>query len=212
MRVTLKSFAPPPSALSVAVLALALCLAPNIVSAADTDPAAGQIESFDSALIATMKAGESLGVKGRMRKLEPAVEHAFNLPAMAQYAVGPAWAKFSDADKAAVIEAFKRYSVASYASNFSSFSGEVFTVDPKVEERGPDKLVRTRLVTAHHAPVDIVYRMRLSGGSWKIIDIFYQGSISQLTTRRSDFAATVNSGGASALVAHLNALTEKLTK
>jgi len=102
--------------------------------------------------------------------------------------------------------------VANYASNFSSFSCEALSVEPKVDERGPDKLVHTKLVPVHHAPVDIVYRMRQVGGTWKIIDIFYQGSISQLTTRRSDFAATVASGGAAGLVAHLNALTEKLEK
>jgi phospholipid transport system substrate-binding protein len=207
MRISLKTVT-----LSAAALAASLALAPQTVRAEGADPAAGQIETFDSALLSTMKEGSSLGMRGRMHRLQPAVEHAFNLPAMAQYTVGPAWTKFSDADKAAVIEAFTRYSVANYASNFSSYSGDVFTVDPKVDERGPDKLVHTRLVPAHHAPVDIVYRMRQSGGTWKIIDIFYQGSISQLTTRRSDFAATVASGGASALVAHLNALTEKLMK
>ena len=206
MRVSLKSV---PLA---AALTFSLGFAALPARAADGDPAASQIETFDNALLATMKDGPSLGVKGRFRKLQPAVERAFNLPAMAQYTVGPAWAKFSDADKAAVIEAFTRYSVANYASNFSSYSGDVFTVDPKVDERGPDKLVHTRLTPAHHAPVDIIYRMRQSGGSWKIIDIFYQGSISQLTTRRSDFAATVATGGAIALVAHLNALTEKLMK
>ncbi len=204
----------PKSVTLVAAAALVLCLglAPRIVRAEGADPAAGQIEAFDSALLATMKEGASLGMKGRMRRLEPAVERAFNLPAMAQYTVGPAWATFSDADKTAVIEAFTRYSVANYASNFSSFSGETLSVEPKVDERGPDKLVHTKLVPVHHAPVDIVYRMRQVGGTWKIIDIFYQGSISQLTTRRSDFAATVASGGAAGLVAHLNALTEKLEK
>ncbi len=207
MRISLKMIT-----LSAAALAASLALAPQTVRAEGADPAAGQIETFDTALLSMMKEGSSLGMRGRIHKLQPAVEHAFNLPAMAQYTVGPTWAKFSDADKAAVIEAFTRYSVASYASNFNSYSGEAFTVDPKVDERGPDKLVRTKLVVAHHAPVDIVYRMRQSGGSWKIIDIFFQGSISQLTTRRSDFSSTVANGGASALVAHLNALTEKLMK
>ena len=207
MRVSLKS-----ATLAAAVLTLGCGLLSYPARAAESDPAASQIEAFDNALLSTMKEGPSLGMKGRFRKLQPAVERAFNLPAMAQYTVGPAWAKFSDAEKAAVIAAFTRYSVANYASNFSSYSGDVFTIEPKVDERGPDKLVHTRLTPAHHAPVDIVYRMRQSGGSWKIIDIFYQGSISQLTTRRSDFAATVASGGATALVAHLNALTEKLMK
>ena len=207
MRFSLKSVP-----LAAASLSLALGLLTPAARAAEADPAAVQIDTFDNALLATMKEGSSLGLKGRIHRLQPAVEHAFNLPAMTQYAVGPVWAKFSDADKAAVIEAFTRYTVASYASNFSSFSGEVFSIEPKVDERGLDKLVHTKLVTAHHAPVDLVYRMRQSGGTWKIIDIFFDGSISQLTTRRSDFAATVASGGASALVAHLNALTQKLMK
>jgi phospholipid transport system substrate-binding protein len=206
MRISLMS-----TALSAAALALCLGAAP-LVRAADPDPAIGQVEGLDSALLAAMKEGPSLGVKGRFHKLQPAVERAFNMPAMAQFTVGPAWAKFSDADKAAVIAAFTRYSVASYASNFDSFSGQTFTVDPKVDVRGPDKLVRTKLVVANHAPVDIVYRMREAGGTWKIIDILFQGSISQLATRRSDFSATVASGGAAALVAHLNALSDKLMR
>ena len=120
--------------LVAAALALGLGLSAPAARAEGSDPAAGQIEAFDNALLATMKEGASLGMKGRMHRLEPAVERAFNLPAMAQFTVGPAWATFSDADKAAVIEAFKRYSVASYASNFSGFSGETFTVDAKVDE------------------------------------------------------------------------------
>jgi phospholipid transport system substrate-binding protein len=56
------------------------------------------------------------------------------------------------------------------------------------------------------------YRMRNDGGTWKIIDVYFQGTISQLTTRRSDFAAALASGGASALIAHMDAQTEKLLK
>ena len=62
------------------------------------------------------------------------------------------------------------------------------------------------------APVTISYRMRENGGAWKIIDVFYNGSISQLTTRRSDFSATLAQGGAPALIAHLNALADKQMK
>jgi phospholipid transport system substrate-binding protein len=60
--------------------------------------------------------------------------------------------------------------------------------------------------------VVIDYRMRNDGGTWKIIDVLFKGTISQLTTRRSDFAATIAQGGATALVAHMDAQTEKLLK
>jgi len=42
-------------------------------TAADADPAATQVDGFDSALIGAMKAGRAVGVQGRYRALAPAV-------------------------------------------------------------------------------------------------------------------------------------------
>jgi phospholipid transport system substrate-binding protein len=179
---------------------------------AEIDPAAAQVDGFDNVLLSVMKQADQLGVRGRARKLTPEIERAFNLPAMTRFAVGPAWSTMSDSDHAALIAAFTRYSAASYAHNFDGYSGEKFIVDPNVETRGPDKIVKSQLIPGHGAPVVIDYRMRNDGGAWKIIDVYFQGTISQLTTRRSDFAATATTGGASALVAHMDAQTEKLLK
>jgi ABC-type transporter MlaC component len=51
--------------------------------------------------------------------------------------------------------------------------------------------------------------MRQDGGIWKIVDVYY-GAVSQLTTRRADFAAPLASGGATGLVSHLDTLVAKL--
>ncbi len=48
--------------------------------------------------------------------------------------------------------------------------------------------------------------------AWKIIDVFLAGYVSELSTRRSDYAATIASGGAPALVKKLNALADSLAK
>lgn len=192
------------------VSSAALMLAAALPAHAASDPAATQIDSFDNALLAVMKDGKSLGYKGRYARLTPAVERALDLEAMTRVAVGPSWTTMSDTDHVELVRAFKRLTVASYAHNFSSYSGQSFTTDPNVETRGPDKLVRTRLATGSGAPVSISYRMRESGGAWKVIDVYYQGTISQIMTRRSDFASTLASGGPKALVSHLNALADKL--
>jgi len=197
------------AAAAAAVILASLCVSAP-AAYAQTDPAATQVEGFDSVLLSVMKQADALGVRGRERKLTPAIQQAFNLPAMTRFAVGPAWATMSDADHAALIAAFTRYTAASYAHNFNGYSGERFTVDPGVVTRGPDKIVKTKLVPGHGEPVEIDYRMRSDGGAWKIIDVFFEGSISQLTTRRSDFAATLSQGGASALISHMDAQTAKL--
>ncbi len=192
-----------------AAVALALAVQAPIARAAAADPAAARIEAFDASLIDTMKAGPALGAKGRYRKLAPAVEAAFDLPVMTRFAVGPSWATLSEADRQALIRAFTRLTVASYAHNFDRFGGEKFEIDPTVQSRGADKIVRCRLTTSDGKTVNLLYRMHPSGAGWKIVDVYYD-AISQLTTRRSDFAAPLASGGAKSLLAHLAATSDKL--
>ena len=193
-------------------MAAGMLLALSLGRAARADPATGQIEAFDTALVDTMKAAKDLGVQGRYHRLEPAVARAFDFAAMTRIAVGPSWASIPTAQQQALIGAFERLTAASYAHNFNGYSGERIEVDPNVLTRGPDKVVTTHLISPGQAPVTIAYRMREAGGGWKIIDVFYNGAISQLTTRRSDFAATLAQGGAPALIAHLNALADKQLK
>jgi phospholipid transport system substrate-binding protein len=114
----------------------------------------------------------------------------------------------SSVDQTALVAAFRRMTIGQYARNFDSWSGEKFTIAPQVEERGGDKLVRTTL-GGSGAPVAISYRLRQSGGQWKIIDVFYKNSISQLATRRADFASVLASGGPKALIQHLDQLSTK---
>jgi phospholipid transport system substrate-binding protein len=193
-------------------MAALLLLPAAPTSAASADPAAIQVDGFDGALLGAMKAGKAVGVQGRYRTLAPAVARAFDIPTMIRFAVGPGWSAIPAAQQQSLTDAFERLTVASYAHNFDSFSGERFEVDPNVVTRGPDKVVQTRIFPVGAAPVVISYRMRQSGGAWKIIDVFYNGSISQLTTRRADFSATLAHGGAPALIAHLNALADKQLK
>jgi phospholipid transport system substrate-binding protein len=187
------------------MVALATALAAGAAHAAD--PAAGKIEGFDNGLLEAMKSGAP--VAARYRLLTPVIERAFDLPVMTQFAVGAAWASFTPAQRQASIAAFTRLTVASYAHNFNAYGGEKFEVDSTVVTRGPDKIVSTHLIRPNDSPVALTYRMRAAGDSWKVIDIYY-GAISQLTTRRSDFAASIAAGGAPALIDHLTALSDKL--
>ena len=109
-----------------AVLAILIGLQPAVLRAADTaaDPAVRQIESFYAALLDTMKRGEQLGVQGRNRLLTPVTEEIFDLSAMAQLSVGPSWSSLAEGDRKAIIEAFKRMTIANYAKNFAKFAGE----------------------------------------------------------------------------------------
>ena len=191
-------------------LALALLGAtvPAALAQAD-DPAAGVVQRFDDSLLATMRQGKALGYEGRYRRLEAPVRETFDLPIMVRFAVGTSWSTLSPSDQAALQQAFTRFSVSTWAKNFDSYDGQRFQVG-KVDTRGPDKLVHTQLVSASGSTTDLTYRMRqAAGGQWRVIDVYFNGSISQLSQQRADFASTLSSGGAPALVKKLNDLAEK---
>ena len=194
---------------AVGLFGLSVLLLVTAALADAPDPAVGRIEKFHEALLGVMKDGAKLGVQGRYKKLEGDVDGLFDLAAMTKVTVGPSWAKMTGAEHTALVAAFRRMTIASYARNFNAFNGQKFVTDPKVEDRGPDRLVKAQVVPADAKPVNLVYRMRASGGTWRVIDVIYE-FVSQLATRRSDFASTVASGGAPALVKKLDEVSDKL--
>ncbi|HJW41814.1 MAG TPA: ABC transporter substrate-binding protein [Rhizomicrobium sp.] len=195
----------------VTFAALAFVAATPLARAQAPDPAVATVQGFYDTLLESMKGGKSLGIQGRYNKLKPAIEQAFELTTMIKYAVGPAWDTASAADQRALSDSFEHMTVAQYAGNFDSYDGEKFVVDPKVDIRGTDHYVTSRLVTKDQTVV-FIYRMRQFGSNWKIIDVLLDGSISQLSVYRSDYAATIKAGGAAALVKKIDAVADKAMK
>ncbi len=197
---------------AIAPLTLLALSVPAYVQAAAADPAIATVEAFTGSLIDAMKAGKAAGVDGRYKKLQPAVTAAFDLPAMTRFAVGPKWTTLSADDQAALVKAFTRMSVASWASNFDGWSGQSFKIDPNVVTRGTEKLIKTQIVTPKKDPVNLTFRVRQSGSTWKVLDVLYLGGVSELASKRSDFSATIDKGGAEALVKKINATADGLLK
>lgn len=195
---------------AVAAVGAAALSLPTAAFAQSADAATVPVAALNSALIASMKGGKRLGFPGRVALLRPVVARSFDLPLMTRLIVGAPWTQMSAADQAVIVSAFSRFTVAQYANNFSEFGGQSFTVDPKVEARGTDRLVRTALNQAGKAPIPIGYRLRGSGSTWQIVDVFYNNAISQLATRRADFATTLAKQGPKALAGHLDTLTARL--
>lgn len=190
------------------ILAIALAAAVPIVAAPPAfaaDPAQGTVEAFHGGLLAVMKAGGAQA--SRARVIAPVVDRTFDLPLMTRLSVGPAWTTIPAPQQAALVQAFRNLTIAQYAKNFSSYSGERF-VTGGVETRGGDKLVRTTL-NSGSTTESLNYRLRATGSQWKIIDVYYRNAISQLATRRADFDRVMKTGGASALISHLNQLAAR---
>ena len=173
------------------------------------DPAA-VVGDFNNALVAAMQSGKGTTLAARTAKLLPLVKATHDLPGMTRLVAGPTWATTGAADQKALIEAFSRHSALTYAINFSSFDGEKFTTEPRVDMRGADALVHGAIV-AKDGTTQLNYRLHQVDGGWRIIDVFADG-VSQIAVQRAEFAATIKAGGAAGLAAKLNAADEAKLK
>jgi phospholipid transport system substrate-binding protein len=193
-----------------------LWLSPTAYAQSSAQPAAptAAVEKLHDALIANMKDGMALGFDGRVAKLKPVVAEVFDLPTMARISTGAtAWGRASEAERAAIIDAFGAWTTASYAGNFSTWNGETFVTKSQSPDDGKGNiLVNTQLNPKGMAPVAFNYRMQNIGGTWKVVDIFLDGAISQLATFRAQFSSVLGKGGVSELVAHMNRLAAEAKK
>jgi phospholipid transport system substrate-binding protein len=72
-------------------------------------------------------------------------------------------------------------------------------------------MVRRQIVKANGEPVEVDYMTRRYGDSWLISDIYLDGAISEMATRRSEFAEILKSQGIDGLIAALNRKADILT-
>jgi phospholipid transport system substrate-binding protein len=168
------------------------------------------IQTLDDALLQIMHAGAKTPFGERARIAGPAIQAAFDLPQILRISVGARWSSFSMPQQLELMEVFRRYTVASYVANFSGFSGEKFDIAPQTRAAGGDQIVTTRIVPPTGDPTRIDYVMRQSGGSWKVVDVLLDGTISRVAVQRSDFRALLGGGDATALIASLRAKTAAL--
>jgi phospholipid transport system substrate-binding protein len=199
---------------TVAGLCLGLLLAGgNLVGARAALSAApkNNVQSFYDTLLMTMKSGPSLGESGRYAQLAPIVQQLFDVPYMAQLAVGPSWTSLSPAQQQQIIAAFGHYIAATYADRFDSYSGQRFQVLGE-QPLSYGTIVQTRIIKSNGEPVTINYLMHQNAGTWQITDIYLDGTISQLATQRSEFSSILRDRGVAGLIETLNRKVDLLTR
>jgi len=177
-----------------------------------TDAPIRQIRLFYDALLDTMKQAGRLGIQGRYDKLAPVIRATFDLAAMTRIAVGPGWNSIPPERQTELIESFARMTIATYANRFDGYSGERFVVEPNSEARNSGRVVRTKLIPLSGDAVSLDYLMRGSGETWKIVDVYLTGTISELATRRTEFIAILKNGGPDALIDSLRGQADRLMR
>jgi phospholipid transport system substrate-binding protein len=205
------------SRIAVLLLASLVALLPLLAAAEEPSAAAPApdaaalrepVEKLYAALLDVMKRADELGFEGRYRLLEPVIGASYDVPFMAELILGRQWRALSPEQQKLWLETFARLTVSTYADRFDGFAGERFEVGAVEAGTQGTSVVRTKIVKSDGEPVNLDYRMRLApAGGWRIIDVFLNGTVSELALRRSEYGALMRRDGFDALIA---AVKEKI--
>ncbi len=109
---------------------------------------------------------------------------AVDLKAVGQFVLGTAWRKTSEADRSAFLNAFTDLTVKTWADRFDLYTGqEIIFQGSRNAERGQ---IYVDSVIEDVEPVEVIWRLRTSKDSYKIVDIIVEG-VSMASTYRNDY-------------------------
>ena len=168
------------------------------------------VKGLYDALLNTMKNGRILGQSGRFAQLDPVIRRSFDIASMARLSIGSSWAGLSESQRQQITESFGRYISAIYADRFDSYAGQKLEVTGE-QPASSGVMVRSQIIKASGEPVKVDYMMRRDGESWLISDIYLDGAISEVATRRSEFSGILKNEGIDGLIAALNRKADVLT-
>lgn len=198
------------SPLRMALAVLALLISAPFASAQTEATPSAVIESFQNDLLEVMRSARRLDVAQRYERLLPAVEKSFNLRVMIRTIVGRHWDDATAEQRERLSVAFKQMNIATVATLFDGYSGQVFEIFGDVPGPQETRLVQTRIVSPDRSSVKLVYRMIKLENRWQIIDVIVDDGISETQTRRSEYAKALSEGGVDRLSSVLAAKAKEL--
>jgi phospholipid transport system substrate-binding protein len=187
------------------VFGLVCVLLAGAAMAAEPSAPVKVVETMHAAMVDVMRTSATTTFEERAAKLEPVVDTAYDLDFMGRKSLGKSFDGLAPEDQKRWLESFHRFMIANYAGRFTSYSGQTFETLGEEPAAQDTVLVRTRLVDPGKETVDLAYRLRQQDGTWKIIDVYLKGTVSELALRRSDFTAILDRQGFPALMANLDA-------
>ena len=138
----------------------------------------------------------------RVDVLAPVVDRVFDLETILKVSVGLRWDTMKGDTRARLLKVFRRFTIATYVANFDRYDGEQFEILPGSRSLGEDRIVATEIVDGGQR-TRLDYVMHSDRGSWRVVDVLLDGSISRVAVQRSDFRKTLARGDADGLIESL---------
>lgn len=129
----------------------------------------------------------------------------FDFVSMSKWVLGKkSWHGASKSQRELFIGEFRTLLVRTYAKALLEYAHQEIEYLP--EESNPNSnlvVIKTKIQQPGTSAVPIDYRMHLSGGEWKVVDIVVDG-VSLILTYRGSFASEIRKNGLDALIRKLS--------
>jgi len=187
------------------LLSLTLALLVTLVCAplARAAEARQTVEILHAALLEAMKGGAELGYEGRRKQLAPVLNEVFDFQTISRLVTGRHWAGMSEAQREEFVDVFAQLSAATYAENFDAFGGEKFETRASEKKKNAE-VVRTVLLAPDGDEVSLNYLLAEQGEAWRIVNVIAEG-VSDISLKRTEYAAVIGREGVGGLIAKLRA-------
>lgn len=186
------------------------------VTASGREPAASAdgapisvVNRFHEVILGVMRQAKELGYEGRLARLAPAINDTFDLEYMATKVIGRNWNTLRAAEQDEWLATFAQLTRATYAGRFNRHSGERFETLGQESGAHETVIVRTTVVGGEE-DINLTYRLHDTAAGWKVIDVYFKGTVSEIALRRSEYSSVLKRDGFEALVATLNRKIEDL--
>jgi phospholipid transport system substrate-binding protein len=161
----------------------------------------------EQAIAALGAPGASL--EEREARFRSLLSEGFDLAFIGRFVLGRYWRQATPEQRSDYLALFGEYVLQTYSARLGGYAGESMTILSERPAGTKDVVVSTRIARPSGPPIEAAWRVRATGGRYRIIDIMVEG-VSMVVTQRSEFAAVVQRHGLQGLIEVLRARTTKL--
>jgi phospholipid transport system substrate-binding protein len=146
------------------------------------------------------------GDQARIREvIETKLLPNFDFERMTALAMGRNWRQATPDQQKRLTDEFRTLLVRTYSGALSQYRDQTMDYKPlRADAAATDVTVRTEVIRAGQAPVQIDYGMTKTASGWKAYDVIV-GGISLVTNYRDEFNEQIKSGGIDGLIKTLAA-------
>ena len=162
------------------------------------------VESFHKVLISAMQATTD---ETRRAIVDETINNHFQVHTIARISLGRNWRTLQSDEQSDYMALMEELISTTYASRFDKFDNQTFTIMSSSPIASNRARVKSILNTKSEV-VNLDYQLQFSEESWRIYDIVANG-VSDLSLKRSNYAALFADGGLDAITADIRASIKK---